>query len=110
MTMTRNFCLDRLKSKESKNLQLEHSNYKDAVIGLDRTLELRDSVGWIERIMKNLPEQQRMVLQLRDIEAYEFEEIAEILKMQPTAVRVALSRARKAVREKLIQKHEYGLT
>lgn len=110
MTMTRNFCLDRLKSKESKNLQLEHSNYKDAVIGLDRTLELRDSVGWIERIMQNLPEQQRMVLQLRDIEAYEFEEIAEILKMQPTAVRVALSRARKAVREKLIQKHEYGLT
>jgi RNA polymerase sigma-70 factor (ECF subfamily) len=60
--------------------------------------------------MQNLPEQQRMVLQLRDIEAYEFEEIAEILKMQPTAVRVALSRARKAVREKLIQKHEYGLT
>ena len=59
--------------------------------------------------MQDLPEQQRMVLQLRDVEAYEFEEIAEVMQMQPTAVRVALSRARKTVREKLIQKHQYGL-
>ncbi|MGB5227006.1 MAG: RNA polymerase subunit sigma-70, partial [Eudoraea sp.] len=27
----------------------------------------------------------------------------------PTAVRVALSRARKTVREKLMQKHSYGI-
>jgi RNA polymerase sigma factor (sigma-70 family) len=110
MTMTRNFCLDRLKSKEASNLELVHSNYTDTSSGLARSLEVRDSVSWIERIMQNLPEQQRMVLQLRDIEAYEYEEIAEIMQMQPTAVRVALSRARKAVREKLIQKHEYGLS
>jgi RNA polymerase sigma-70 factor (ECF subfamily) len=109
MTMTRNFCLDRLKSKEAKNLQLVHSNYTDASPGLDRSLEIRDSVSWVERIMQDLPEQQRMVLQLRDVEAYEFEEIAEVMQMQPTAVRVALSRARKTVREKLIQKHQYGL-
>jgi RNA polymerase sigma-70 factor (ECF subfamily) len=43
------------------------------------------------------------------VEEYEFEEISEMLDMQPTAVRVALSRARKAVREKLIQKHSYGI-
>lgn len=109
MTMTRNFCLDRLKSKEANNLKLVHSNYTDASPGLDRSLEIRDSVSWVERIMQDLPEQQRMVLQLRDVEAYEFEEIAEVMQMQPTAVRVALSRARKTVREKLIQKHQYGL-
>ena len=86
-----------------------HSNYTDASPGLDRSLEIRDSVSWVERIMQDLPEQQRMVLQLRDVEAYEFEEIAEVMQMQPAAVRVALSRARKTVREKLIQKHQYGL-
>ena len=59
--------------------------------------------------MQELPEQQRMILQLRDVEAYEYEEIEQMLDMKPTAVRVALSRARKAVRDKLIEKHRYGI-
>ena len=59
--------------------------------------------------MEALPEQQKMVLQLRDIEHYEFDEIAQMLDMKPTAVRVTLSRARKTVREKLKQKHSYGI-
>jgi RNA polymerase sigma-70 factor (ECF subfamily) len=50
-----------------------------------------------------------MVLPLRDEEEYEFEELAQLLEMQPTAVRVALSRARKTVRDKLLQKHSYGI-
>ncbi len=109
MTMTKNFCLDRLKSKQSGNLKLVHSNYKDEHVSLQSQLEASDSVSWVEKIMEELPEQQKMVLQLRDVEEYEFEEIAQLLEMQPTAVRVALSRARKTVRDKLIQKHSYGI-
>ena len=59
--------------------------------------------------MEELPEQQKLVLQLRDVEQYEFDEIAVLLDMKPTAIRVALSRARKTVREKLVQKHNYGI-
>jgi len=109
MTMTKNFCLDRLKSKQSGNLKLVHSNYSDESTSLQHQVEARDSVSWVEKIMEDLPEQQKMVLQLRDVEEYEFDEIAELLEMQPTAVRVALSRARKTVREKLLQKHSYGI-
>lgn len=109
MTMTKNFCLDRLKSKQSQNLKLVHSNYTDENVSLQRQLEASDSVNWVEKIMEELPEQQKMVLQLRDVEEYEFEEIAQLLEMQPTAVRVALSRARKTVRDKLLQKHSYGI-
>lgn len=109
MTMTKNFCLDRLKSKQAGNLKLVHSNYQDENSSLQKQLEARDSVHWVQKIMEELPEQQKLVLQLRDVEEYEFEEISEMLDMQPTAVRVALSRARKAVREKLIQKHGYGI-
>lgn len=109
MTMTKNFCLDRLKSKQSGNLKLVHSNYTDENVSLQKQLEASDSVSWVEKIMEELPEQQKMVLQLRDVEEYEFEEIAQLLEMQPTAVRVALSRARKTVRDKLIQKHRYGI-
>ncbi len=59
--------------------------------------------------MEELPEQQKMVLQLRDVEEYDFEEIGELLNMNPGTVRVTLSRARKTVREKLIEKHSYGI-
>ncbi len=109
MTMTKNFCLDRLKSKQAGNLKLVHSNYRDENVSVQRQLETEDSLSWVERIMEELPEQQKMVVQLRDIENYEFDEIAQMLDMKPTAVRVTLSRARKAVREKLMKKHNYGI-
>lgn len=109
MTMTKNFCLDRLKSKQSSNLKLVHSNYADEATSLQKEVEVHDSVEWVEKIMKDLPEQQKMVLQLRDIEEYDYDEISEMLDMKPTAVRVALSRARKAVRDQLIEKHSYGI-
>lgn len=109
MTMTKNFCLDRLKSKQAGNLKLVHSNYQDENTSLQKQLEVEDSVNWVERIMDELPEQQKMVLQLRDIEDYDFEEISDLLDMKPTAVRVTLSRARKTVKEKLMQKHNYGI-
>lgn len=109
MTMTKNFCLDRLKSKQAGNLKLVHSNYKDESNSLQKQVEAVDSVSWVEKIMEELPEQQKMVLQLRDVEEYDFDEIAEMLDMKPTAVRVALSRARKIVRKKLLEKHSYGI-
>lgn len=109
MTMTKNFCLDRLKSRQANNLKLVHSNYRDENISLQLQLEAEDSVRWMERIVESLPEQQKMVLQLRDVEAYGFEEICNLLDMKPTAVRVALSRARKTIRQELTKKHDYGI-
>ncbi|MGB5238047.1 MAG: RNA polymerase sigma factor [Flavobacteriaceae bacterium] len=109
MTMTKNFCLDRLKSKQSGNLKLVHSNFTDDSTSLQRSLEVKDSLSWVEKIMEELPQQQKMVLQLRDVEQYEFDEIAELLEMKPTAIRVTLSRARKTVREKLLERHRYGI-
>ena len=110
MTITKNFCLDQLKSKRASNLQLVHSNYSDNRIGLEKEIEAKDSWNWVEKIINTLPEQQRLIIQMRDIEEYEFETIAAVLEMNETAVRVALSRARKTIREQLVAKHNYGLT
>jgi RNA polymerase sigma-70 factor (ECF subfamily) len=109
MTMTKNFCLDRLKSKQAQNLKIVHSNYQDNNVSLQKQVELSDSLSWVGKMLEQLPEQQRMILQLRDIEAYEFDEIAEIMEMNPTAIRVALSRARKTIREQLTKTHNYGV-
>ncbi|MCF6167070.1 sigma-70 family RNA polymerase sigma factor [Lutibacter sp.] len=110
MTMTKNYCFDRLKSKQANNLKLIHSNYKEKNTSLDRRMELNDSVSIVHQLIENLPEQQKLIIQLRDIEQYEFVEIAEMLNLQPTAIRVTLSRARKTIREQLIKQHNYGIS
>jgi len=109
MTMTKNFCLDKLKSKQAQNLKIVHNNYEDHNVSLQKEVEVNDSLDWISKIMADLPEQQKMVVQLRDIEQYDYNEIAKMLDMNETAVRVALSRARKTIREKLTNTHNYGI-
>lgn len=109
MRMARNYCLDRLKSKQAATLRLVHRTETSDQNNLDRKLDHNDSLEWVKKITRNLPQQQQMILQLRDVEAYEFEEIAKIMDMSPGAVRVALSRARKTIRKKLIEIHNYGI-
>ncbi len=109
MTMTKNYCFDRLKSKQASNLTLVHSNYKEKDTSLDKKMEYRDSVSQVHKLIEKLPEQQKLVIQLRDVEEYDYEEIGKMLDLKPTAVRVALSRARKTIREELIKQHNYGI-
>ena len=109
MTVTKNYCLDELKAKKNNNLRIVHQNYEINAISPQRGLELKDELNWINGIVSELPEQQKIVFQLRDIEQLEFEEIMEITNMKSTAVRVALSRARKKIRESLTKKHNYGI-
>ncbi|MFT6722108.1 MAG: RNA polymerase sigma factor (sigma-70 family) [Flavobacteriaceae bacterium] len=110
MTMTKHFCLDRLKSKQGNELRLVHVNYEKVSDSLADEIDNRDSLFWLEKAMEMLPETQKMVVQLRDVEGMEYEQIEKILEMKSTAVRVALSRARKTLREILLKNHAYGLT
>ncbi len=110
MTMTKNYCYDRLKSKQASNLTLVHSNYKEKDTSLDKKVEYKDSVSLVHELIEKLPEQQKTIIQLRDVEQYDFDEICKMVDMKPTAVRVALSRARKTIREELIKKHNYGVS
>jgi len=102
ITMTKNYCFDRLKSKQASNLTLVHTNYKEKDTPLEKKIEHNDSVNQVHQLIEELPEQQKVIIQLRDIEQYDFEEICKMVSMKPTAVRVALSRARKTIREALI--------
>jgi len=109
VTMTKNYCLDRLKSKQAANLKIVHSNYQNDD-NLQKKIEVSDGVQLVFKIMESLPEKQRIILQLRDVEQYDFEEIAEMLDSNETTIRVTLSRARKAVRDKLTKQYNYGVS
>ncbi|WP_310378171.1 sigma-70 family RNA polymerase sigma factor [Flavobacterium sp.] len=109
MTMTKNYCLDQLKSKRASNLKIVHNNFTDREPSLDKKVEDIDSFNWVERIINQLPEQQRLIIQMRDIEQYEFNEIAKIMNISEATIRVALSRARKTIREFMTKTHNYGI-
>ncbi|CAI8350875.1 MAG: ECF RNA polymerase sigma factor SigE [Bacteroidota bacterium] len=109
MTMTKNYCLDRLKSKQAAQLRLVYFKHDRAIASLDQQIDDRDSVAQVYDFLEALPEQQKLVLQLRDVEQYDFETIAKITELSEGAVRVALSRARKTIREKLIKSHQHGI-
>ena len=109
MSMAKNYCLDQLKSKRAGNIKISSTDYPDREPALDKNLEDHDSLNWVEKSINELPTQQRIIIQLRDIEQYEFDEMAKILDLSEGTIRVALSRARKAVREYMMKTHDYGI-
>lgn len=64
----------------------------------DERFDLREA---IERSLQTLPEVQRAILQLRDVEGYSYSEIGETLSLSDSQVQVYLFRARVAMRKQL---------
>jgi RNA polymerase sigma factor (sigma-70 family) len=102
MVTTRNLCLDKLKAKKYPSENIDKLRNEVESTGYEEKHDLSDMVQKIHHIIKTLPELQRTVIQLRDIEGYDFDEISGILAMNENAVRVNLSRARKKIREILV--------
>ncbi|MBB4807683.1 RNA polymerase sigma-70 factor (ECF subfamily) [Chryseobacterium defluvii] len=99
----RNECLNRLKHHEVKlgfaDMQLHRSElYSMEVNNLKEQI-----IGFINQ----LPEKQKMVIHLKDVEEYEVSEISEIMEMEENAVRVNLMRARQKVKEQISQLMNY---
>jgi len=63
----------------------------------DQLLERKQTRATVRACIEQLPENYRAVLMLRDIEELSTQEVAEILTMTPTAVKVRLHRARQAL-------------
>jgi RNA polymerase sigma-70 factor (ECF subfamily) len=106
--MTKNYCLDRLKSKQASTLKIVHVNFKNRT-NLDKDIEAKDEVSILFKLMQKLPEQQKLILHLRDVEQYEFSEIAKITNNSQASVRVTLSRARKKIKDLLLKQYNHGV-
>ena len=111
LRVTRNLCLDRIKSKGYKNRagQAEMPDWGSAEATPYRKLELMDSEQLMKRLLTVLPEQQQTIIRLRDVEELSYEEIEEVTGLSVNTIRVNLSRARKAVRENFIKINNYEL-
>lgn len=102
MRTMKNHCIDKL--RKVKNI----SDINNVITHADnltpeRQAILKDTANMAYKLIEQLPPMQQIIIRLRDVEGYEFDEIAEIMEIQPNAIRTNLSRARQTVREQLLQ-------
>lgn len=67
----------------------------------DTLTEQRELSGIVLKLVENLPEQQRRVMTMKDVDDCSIDEIAAHTGLAPGNIRVILSRARKTVRQEL---------
>ncbi len=107
ITVTRNFCLDRIKSKKNRFLSLNEDITKQTNSNPYDSTEQSDLVKKVKHIIGQLPEQQRTIVNLRDIEGYNYDEIMKITGWEMNYLRVNLSRGRKKIKETITKMHQY---
>lgn len=110
LTIARNLAIDRSQKMESQNLELtpETQEMPDAKMP-DQLMEQNEQLSIIHRLINELPEKQRSILQLRDIEGKNYKEIAVILGLTEEQVKVNLFRARQRIRLQYNEINDYGL-
>ncbi|MFP4369743.1 MAG: RNA polymerase sigma factor [Bacteroidota bacterium] len=107
MTAMRNHCIDMIRKRKMQKLELKEEILPEASDSPAKQTELNDAVNAVNEIIARLPEQQKMVIHLRDIEGLEFKEISNVTGLTENNIRVHLSRARKKIRELLITDYNY---
>jgi RNA polymerase sigma factor (sigma-70 family) len=104
MTLTRNRSLDRNRARNirrSSPIEASYDTFADPS-NPAATTEHRDMLAHVRQLMQQLPEKQRLVMHLRDVEEMTYEEIAETLDISLDQVKVNIHRARKYIRTALI--------
>ena len=94
----------------AKNVELtpEMAEEADTSGPYDRLVN-NERMKIIHRLIDELPEKQRLIMQLRDIEGESYKDIAKVLQLTEEQVKVNLFRARQKVKQRYIEIDEYGL-
>ena len=107
--ITKNLCLDRLKHERIKSQKLNIIQDTGGQLNNMDNYDEKNTCEIIKELIGRLPEKQRMIIHLRDVEGFELNEIADIMEMNIEAVRMNLSRGRTTIKEKLIKTMDHGL-
>lgn len=112
MQITKNHVLDKVKTKRYKLTDSMEDGFdlSDNSFSSPASItETNDTMENIIKIINALPEKQKQVIQLRDIEGFSYKEIGDIMGVELSQVKVNLFRARKSVKDNLLNINAYGL-
>ena len=106
LTVCRNLCLDYMARREQQNVAFDEELHDrpDATRSPYDDIVRSEQSARLNALINTLPEKQRTAMQLRDIEGRTYREIADIMQVSESDVKVNIFRARRTVREHLQRK------
>jgi len=104
MRSMRNLCLDTIRqNRETDELPVEIEFIEPNPY---QQTELKDLATRVKWMIDHLPELQRTIIRMRDVEEMEISEIAYITSLTENAVSVNLSRARQKIRDQILNEQK----
>lgn len=104
MRAMRNLCLDTIRQTREVDELPPEKEYVE--LNPYQQTEQKDLAARIKNMIDQLPELQRTIIRMRDVEGMELAEIAYITDITENAVGVNLSRARQKIREKILNEQK----
>ena len=108
VTLVKHLCYDKMRlvlpaedERPPEELALAEST------NLAYEVELKDEARQVMTLIGQLPDQQRQIMQMRDVEDLPYEEIEKATGLTSVNIRVLLSRARKKIREQFLAIRNY---
>ena len=102
MTLARNLSIDKTRSKHRRTNDLaNYGHLSDGGPTPGDSLETNDLLQKVKELYDQLPETQKTVLHLRDIEEYSYDEIAEITGYTNNQVKINIYRGRQALKDQI---------
>ena len=102
MTVVRNLSIDKIRKRKHNTADIsEHHAISDSAPTPDKVAEDKESLSIVMRLLNELPEKQKEIIHLRDIEGYTYKEISDITGLSEDQVKVNLFRARQKFKEKI---------
>tara|TARA_B100000886_G_scaffold113570_1_gene76379 strand:+ start:448 stop:810 length:363 start_codon:yes stop_codon:yes gene_type:complete len=103
VTMAKNYYLDRLKSKQAQTFFLDEwfEGVNSDIV--QKKIEQVDKLNFVQELIDRLPEKEHLIIQLLEIEQYDFNKITSILNSPKGTIRVYLLRIRKKLRKQFIE-------
>lgn len=108
MRITRNQCYDWVKTNR-------YTIGDEVLVNISNTEEtdyesiLKDSKLWLDKIMDSLSQKNREIFHLREVEEMTYQEIAEIMSLSLSDVKVSVHRTRQKIKSSFQKIEGYGI-
>lgn len=110
MVLTRNRSLDLLRKVKDNHVSMDEAyTVSDQAPVPDKILETADLMTLLQQCLNQLPEKQKSIFHLREIEQMTYEEISLMTGYNLDDVKVSLFRARKHIQRMVSKTNTFGL-
>ena len=113
MRIIRNQCYDWVKVNRY-SLVTDKDITRDDIVEIERLSAdhdtvYNDQVNWLQKVLDSLPQKQKEIYHLREVEEMTYQDIAEVLSLNLSEVKVSLHRARQKIKTTIEKIESYGI-